>query len=116
MSVETGTLPIDIRFSDAELDKHHDHIISFIQTQLDDAGVDQAVIGLSGGIDSTLTAHLSVQAIRRWSVPPDGAESAKRTPQTLRTGEIPTIPVDVSPDTFSWVRPAEKYQKLRRPV
>jgi hypothetical protein len=26
------------------------------------------------------------------------------------------IPVDVSPDTFSRERPAEKYQKLRRPV
>lgn len=68
MSVESGTLPIDIRFSDAELDKRRDHIVSFIRTQLDDAGVNQAVIGLSGGIDSTLTAHLSVQAIGAESV------------------------------------------------
>ncbi|ELY46579.1 NAD+ synthase [Natronorubrum sulfidifaciens] len=54
---------IDLRFSDAELDKHHEHIIEFIREQADAAGVDGAVLGLSGGIDSTLTAHLLVEAL-----------------------------------------------------
>ncbi|SDR26068.1 NAD+ synthase [Natronobacterium texcoconense] len=54
---------IDLRFSEAELDRRHDHITSFIQERVDAAGTDGAVLGLSGGIDSTLTAHLAVEAL-----------------------------------------------------
>jgi NAD+ synthase len=49
--------------STAELERHRDHITAFIRDRLDTAGVDRAVIGLSGGIDSTLTSHLLVEAI-----------------------------------------------------
>jgi NAD+ synthase len=55
--------PIDLTFSEAELDAHREHITDFIEDRLDAAGVDRAVIGLSGGIDSTTTAYLAVDAL-----------------------------------------------------
>ncbi len=60
--------PLDLSLSDAELEATRDHITSFIDSQFEAAGVDEAVIGLSGGIDSTLTAHLAVEARGRESV------------------------------------------------
>ncbi len=40
-----------------------DKIISFIRRKVQESGVSGAVIGLSGGIDSTLTAYLTVEAL-----------------------------------------------------
>jgi NAD+ synthase len=67
-TVVRATDPLDLTFSEAELDAHREHITAFIEAQLDAAGVDRAVIGLSGGIDSTLTSHLAVEALGRDSV------------------------------------------------
>ena len=55
--------PLDLRFSEAELDARRDHIVDFIRETAADAGADRAVLGLSGGIDSSLTAHLVVEAL-----------------------------------------------------
>jgi NAD+ synthase len=55
--------PLDLRFSESELERHREHITSFIADQRAAAGAEAAVIGLSGGIDSTLTAHLAVEAL-----------------------------------------------------
>ncbi len=38
-------------------------IVNFIHSKVEEAGTKGAVIGLSGGIDSTLTAYLSVEAL-----------------------------------------------------
>ncbi|MFC7047020.1 NAD+ synthase [Halobacteriaceae archaeon GCM10025711] len=54
---------VDLRFSTAELDAHRDHIVSFIRRTAEDAGTDRAVMGLSGGVDSSLTAALAVEAL-----------------------------------------------------
>jgi len=62
-TVMRATDPLDLTFSEAELEAHREHITAFIEGQLDEAGVDRAVIGLSGGIDSTLTSHLAVEAL-----------------------------------------------------
>ncbi|VVB91261.1 putative NH(3)-dependent NAD(+) synthetase [uncultured archaeon] len=40
-----------------------DRLVNFIRSKVEDAGAKGAVIGLSGGIDSTLTAYLSVEAL-----------------------------------------------------
>ena len=53
----------DLAFSDAELDARREHITDFIRETVDDAGADGGVLGLSGGIDSTLTAYLTVDAL-----------------------------------------------------
>ncbi|KAB1197983.1 MULTISPECIES: NAD+ synthase [Haloferax] len=55
--------PLDLRLSDDELEAHREHITSFIRDTVDAAGADGAVLGLSGGIDSTLTAFLAVEAL-----------------------------------------------------
>ncbi|MFC4450956.1 NAD+ synthase [Halorussus aquaticus] len=54
---------IDLRFSESELEARREHIVEFIRDTAADAGTDRAVLGLSGGIDSTLTAHLAVEAL-----------------------------------------------------
>ncbi len=40
-----------------------DRLVNFIRSKVESAGAKGAVIGLSGGIDSTLTAYLSVEAL-----------------------------------------------------
>jgi NAD+ synthase len=55
--------PVDLSLSDAELEAHREHITQFIRDIVDDAGASGAVLGLSGGIDSTLTAYLAVEAL-----------------------------------------------------
>ncbi|ELY57002.1 NAD+ synthase [Natronolimnohabitans innermongolicus] len=54
---------LDLRFSEAELEQRREHITAFIRDQVDAAGVDGVVLGLSGGIDSTITAYLCVDAL-----------------------------------------------------
>jgi NAD+ synthase len=62
-SVLHETAPLDLRLSEEELDATREHVVSFIEGVVDDAGADGAVIGLSGGIDSTTTAALAVEAL-----------------------------------------------------
>jgi NAD+ synthase len=57
------TLPIDLRLSEEELEAHHEHITEFVRETIAAAGADGAVLGLSGGIDSTLTAFLASEAL-----------------------------------------------------
>ncbi|ELZ11701.1 NAD synthetase [Halovivax asiaticus JCM 14624] len=54
---------IDLRFAADELETRREHIVGFVRDQVDAAGVDGAVLGLSGGIDSTLTAYLATEAL-----------------------------------------------------
>ena len=66
--VKRASNPLDLTFSEAELESHRDHITSFIGEMYDASGAETAVIALSGGIDSTLTAHLAVEAVGADSV------------------------------------------------
>ncbi len=54
---------VDLRFSEAELAERREHIQAFIADTIEAAGADGAVLGLSGGIDSTTTAYLTVDAL-----------------------------------------------------
>jgi NAD+ synthase len=54
---------IDLRFSESELEARRDHLVRFVRETASAAGTDRAVLGLSGGIDSTLTAYLAVEAL-----------------------------------------------------
>jgi len=55
--------PLDLTFSEAELEERREQITSFISDQFEAAGADTAVIAISGGIDSSLTSHLAVEAL-----------------------------------------------------
>ncbi|GAB3671139.1 NAD+ synthase [Halopiger thermotolerans] len=71
MSTETKTFV----YSDAEsenepfitgpagLEAAHDRIVGEIRTTVDDAGAEGVVVAMSGGIDSTVTAALAVEAL-----------------------------------------------------
>jgi NAD+ synthase len=54
---------LDLGLSGAELDTHREHITEFIAGMVASADADGAVLGLSGGIDSTLTAYLAREAL-----------------------------------------------------
>ncbi|MFC4358186.1 NAD+ synthase [Halobium salinum] len=62
-SVLDDDAPLDLRLSAEELGRHHEHIVSFVRETVESAGADGAVLGLSGGIDSTTTAYLTVEAL-----------------------------------------------------
>ena len=54
---------IDLSFSDSELEERRSTIASFIEDSVAAAGANGAILGLSGGIDSSLTAALAVDAL-----------------------------------------------------
>jgi len=62
-SVLHDDAPLDLRLSESELEAARERIVAFVGDVVDDAGAEGAVIGLSGGIDSTTTAHLAVEAL-----------------------------------------------------
>jgi len=55
--------PLDLRLSEAELDATVEHLSTFLRDVVDDAGSDGAVLGLSGGVDSTTVAYLASEAL-----------------------------------------------------
>ncbi|WP_158855200.1 NAD+ synthase [Halorhabdus sp. CUG00001] len=62
-SIAQGDSPLDLRLSDDELVAQREHVTDFIAEQIDEAGVDGAVLGLSGGVDSAAVAYLAVEAL-----------------------------------------------------
>jgi len=58
-----ATDPLDMSLSTEELEAHREHVTDFVAAQYEAAGADRVVMGLSGGIDSTLTSHLAVEAV-----------------------------------------------------
>jgi NAD+ synthase len=60
--------PLDLTFSERELEAHRNHIRSFVEEQRAAAGADVGVIAISGGVDSSLTSHLAVEALGAESV------------------------------------------------
>ena len=62
-SIARADDPLDLTLSEDELEAHREHITGFLQDVVDDAGVEEVVLGLSGGIDSTLVSHLAVEAL-----------------------------------------------------
>jgi NAD+ synthase len=59
--VEGSAVSLDLAAE--ELEAHREQITGFIESVVADADAEGAVIGLSGGIDSTLVAHLAVEAL-----------------------------------------------------
>jgi NAD+ synthase len=55
--------PLDLTFSAEELEQRREHITSFIRDTYEGAGADTAVIAISGGVDSSLTSFLAVEAL-----------------------------------------------------
>jgi len=95
----SGALPVELSLSPAELEARRERITGFIAGLLDEAGARGAVIGLSGGIDSTLTAHLAVEALGadrvRGLVMPTEVNTDRNMSDAERVGEMLGIEYDV---------------------
>ena len=90
---------VDLLFSEQELQARREHIEEFIADTVEAAGAEGAVIGLSGGIDSTTVAHLAVEAlgpdrVRGLSMPSDVNPEADET-DAERVAESLDIEYDV---------------------
>ncbi len=100
---------VELLFSRAELEARREHIVEFIVNMVEDAGADGAVIGLSGGIDSTTTAHLACEALGAdavhglllpSSVNPDDDETDAERVATALGIEYGTIEIEPIVDAF----------------
>lgn len=101
-------------------------IAEFISMSVDNAGAKGAVLGLSGGIDSALTAFLAVRALGKERVlallmperditPPEDVEDAR---EVVRLLGIRSIEMDLSPilDGYGKVLPSERVREVPRLV
>ena len=98
-ALDAESLPVELGLSETELEERRKHIADFIESVVEDAGADGAVIGLSGGIDSTLTAHLAVEALGtdavRGLVMPSEANTEENMSDAERVAEDLGIEYDV---------------------
>ena len=90
---------VDLLYSETELQARREHIVEFIANTVEAAGAEGAVIGLSGGVDSTTVAHLAVEAlgpdrVRGLSMPSDVNPEADET-DAERVAESLDIEYDV---------------------
>ena len=90
---------IDLHFSESELEAVRDHVVAFVRGQTAAAGTESAVLGLSGGIDSTLTAHIAVEALGAENVHglvmPGAVSSEANMSDAELVAEMLEIPFDV---------------------
>jgi NAD+ synthase len=98
-SLTAADFPVELALSDDELDAHRDQITDFIASVVEDAGAEGAVLGLSGGIDSTLTAYLAVEALGteavRGLVMPSEVNTDENMSDAERVAEDLGLPYDV---------------------
>jgi NAD+ synthase len=99
-----ATPEIDLRLSKAELDARREHITEFVRETVEDAGADGAVLGLSGGIDSTLTAYLASEALGAGRVhglvmpsEVNNGENMSDAEQVARTLELEHDVIEIEP-------------------
>jgi NAD+ synthase len=91
-------LPEGLRFKDYEPVKNH--LVRFIKDYVKLAGVNKAVLGLSGGIDSSLVAALACEAIGTENVlgimmPVDANKDAKNIADAKLVAEFLDMPHEI---------------------
>ncbi|WP_280537171.1 NAD+ synthase [Halopenitus sp. POP-27] len=90
--------PLDLRLSETELETTRDRIVSFIAETVDAAGAEGAVLGLSGGIDSTLTAYLAVEALGTDGLHGITMPASVNDPETMSDAERVAEELDIEYD------------------
>jgi NAD+ synthase len=103
------TTGVELLFSEAELEARREHIVEFIAETVAEAGAEGAVIGLSGGIDSTTVAYLACEALGADAVhgllmpssvnPEDDETDAERVAAALDI-EYDTVEINPIVDAF----------------
>ncbi len=59
----TSIPPAEIRTSDEDMDIVHQQVVLFLEEYVRQSGADGVAVPMSGGLDSTLTAYLAVEAL-----------------------------------------------------
>ena len=87
-----------------DIDEFHSTIVDFVRKFFDDRGFDKAVLGMSGGADSTLGAYLAVEALGNDNVTGLMMPYKTSNPESLEHGElvarelkIDAITIDITP-------------------
>ena len=97
--LDADALPVELGLSETELETRRERITDFVTDTVEAAGAEGAVLGLSGGIDSTLTAHLAVEALGadnvRGLVLPSDANTEGNMSDAERVAELLDIQYDV---------------------
>lgn len=97
--MDADGLPLDLRFAEDELAAVADRLSAFVAEQTEAADAEGAVIGLSGGLDSTVTTHLAVEALGpdavRGLVLPSAVNESENMSDAERVGEDLGIRTDV---------------------
>lgn len=95
-------------------------LVDFIRDEIRNAGFTQGIIGLSGGIDSTVAAYLAAEALGRKNVlgvlmPYKSSNPASKADAELvaRDLGIPTMLVDISPMVDAYVQRANGIDNVR---
>ena len=99
MELVVEDAPLDLRLSEAELTAAREEAPAFVSRVADDAGADGAVLGLSGGVDSSTVAYLAVEALGpdrvHGLVMPSDVTSEESTTDGERVAEALGIEYDV---------------------
>ncbi|NIS62024.1 MAG: NAD(+) synthase, partial [Proteobacteria bacterium] len=84
--------------------KVHEDLVTFIHDEVHGAGFEKAVLGLSGGVDSSLCAYLTTEALEKGNVyginmpyrhsSIDGIQHAQRVASQLK---INFLSIDITP-------------------
>jgi NAD+ synthase len=97
-TVARASEPLDLSLSDSELTARHDHLTDFIRQQVDAAGVDRAVLGISGGVDSGLVTGLAAEALGPENVHGLVMPSTMNDAETMSDAERVAQTFDVTSD------------------
>jgi NAD+ synthase len=104
-----------------DIDKFHSPIVDFIRKFLDDRGFDKAVIGMSGGADSTLGAYLAVEALGSDNVTGLMMPYKTSNPKSLEHAEfaarelkIDAVTIDITPMIDAYFVRFPEADKTRR--
>lgn len=89
-------------------------LVSFLKEQIQKAGFNKAVIGLSGGVDSAVSTFLAIEALGKENVltivmpyKTSSPKSLEDAQELIKITGVPSIKVDITPivDNFQKIEP-----------
>jgi len=96
-------------------------IVKFIKTEVRKAGFGKVVIGLSGGVDSSLLAHLSVEALGKENVigillpyKESNLQSIQDAREVVKNLGIESLEVDITEMVDAYFKKFPEANKIRR--
>jgi NAD+ synthase len=103
-TIAQASEPFDLTLSEQELEARHRHLTDFIHEQVDAAGVERAVLGISGGVDSGLITGLAAEALGPENVhglvmpsTMNDAETMSDAERVAQTFDVPYDVIEIEP-------------------